>query len=108
VLAGRYNDLAGSEMDLSLRPFFDRPAWILDANRFATDARARVSDRSRPGPSIGSIDQMIDCTDVLANPDQRPCCGRTIERPASRTNDRRIRGERRTSRKRQWVDSPGS
>jgi hypothetical protein len=85
---------AGSQIDSSLRPFFDRPAWILDANRFATDALDRVSDptvaedrrhcagerrtersllpgqASRPDHLIGSIDQMIDCTDVLTSPDR--------------------------------------
>ena len=71
VLASRHNDLAGSQIDSSLRPFFDRPAWILGANRFATDALDRVSDPMlATRPLIGSIDQMIDCTDVLANPDR--------------------------------------
>ena len=71
VLAGRHNYLAGSQIDSSLRPFFDRPAWILDANRFANDALDRVSDPTlATRPLIGSIDQMIDCTDVLTSPDR--------------------------------------
>jgi hypothetical protein len=71
ALAGRYNDLADSDVDSSLRPFFDRPAWILGANRFTTDALDRVADPMlATRPLIGSIDQMIDCTDVLADPNQ--------------------------------------
>jgi len=70
VLAGRFNDLAGSSVDSSLRPFFDRPARVLGADRFVAAALDRVSDRAlATRPLIGSVDQMLDCTDVLASPD---------------------------------------
>jgi hypothetical protein len=70
-LPGRHNDLAGSQVNSSLGPLFDRPAWILDANRFATETLALLSDPTlATRPLIGSIDQMIGCTDVLANPDR--------------------------------------
>ncbi|MFD7160671.1 DUF4037 domain-containing protein [Kribbella sp. NPDC059898] len=70
LVALRHNALGiTAELDPEPRPFFDRPALVLDAARFAEASHATVSDPrlKRVGP-IGSIDQFVDSTDVLSNP----------------------------------------
>jgi Domain of unknown function (DUF4037) len=70
LLGERFNALSpGSRLDTSLRPFHDRPARVLGAGRFAAASLDRVDDPvlSRL-PLIGTVDQLLDCTDVLANP----------------------------------------
>ncbi|WP_427892404.1 DUF4037 domain-containing protein [Kribbella sp. GL6] len=70
LVAVRHNALGITDgLDPEPRPFFDRPALVLDAARFADACHATVSDPrlKRVGP-IGSIDQFVDSTDVLSNP----------------------------------------
>lgn len=70
LVAERHNALGITPgLDPEPRPFFDRPALVLDAARFAEACHATVSDPrlKRVGP-IGSIDQFVDSTDVLSNP----------------------------------------
>ncbi|NUR95165.1 MAG: DUF4037 domain-containing protein [Kribbellaceae bacterium] len=70
LVARRHNALGiTAELDVTPRLFFDRPALVLDAGRFAQACHATVSDPQlkRVGP-IGSIDQFVDSTDVLSNP----------------------------------------
>jgi hypothetical protein len=70
ILARRFNALAdGLDVDATLRPFHDRPARILGANRFAEAALARVTDPRLHGLSlIGSVDQVVDNVEVLTSP----------------------------------------
>jgi hypothetical protein len=53
--------------------FHDRPYLVLDAERFSRAIRERIVDEGvrRLPPSIGSIDQFVDSTDVLSNGDLR-------------------------------------
>ncbi|HZX04506.1 DUF4037 domain-containing protein [Kribbella sp.] len=70
LVGGRHNALGiTAELDPVPRPFFDRPAQVLDAGRFAEACHATVADPQlkRVGP-IGAIDQFVDSTDVLSNP----------------------------------------
>jgi hypothetical protein len=69
-LARRFNDLSpDSRVDTSLRPFHDRPARVLGAGRFATASLDRVDDPALTRlPLVGSVDQLLDCTDALAHP----------------------------------------
>jgi len=70
LLGERFNDLSpDTRLDTSLRPFHDRPALVLGADRFAAASLGRVDDPvlSRL-PLVGAVDQLLDCTDVLANP----------------------------------------
>jgi hypothetical protein len=70
LVARRHNALGiTDELDVEPRLFFDRPAMVLEAGRFAAACHATVSDPQlqRVGP-IGSIDQFVDSTDVLSNP----------------------------------------
>lgn len=69
-LARRFNDLEpGLDVDTTLRPFHDRPAEVLGADRFVDAAAAMVNDPMLSDlPLIGAVDQWVDSTDVLASP----------------------------------------
>jgi hypothetical protein len=69
-MAGRFNALSVDlGVDATLRPFHDRPAWILGASRFAQAALAQVEDTGlRSLPLIGSLDQAVDSVDLLTSP----------------------------------------
>lgn len=70
ALGTRFNDVyPGEPVDASLRPFWDRPARVLGADRFARAALGEVRDQGlRQFPLIGSVDHLADSTDVLGNP----------------------------------------
>lgn len=70
LLGRRFNALAPHlDVDVSVRGFFDRPARVLGADRFAAAALGEVADTALAAlPLVGSVDQMLDCTDVLASP----------------------------------------
>ncbi|MER7250756.1 DUF4037 domain-containing protein [Kribbella sp. NPDC000426] len=70
LVARRHNTLAITEhIDPTPRPYFTRPAQVIDAGRFVHACLATVTDQAvaRCG-LIGSIDQFADNTDVLSNP----------------------------------------
>ena len=66
----RCNALGLAEpVDPAPRQFHDRPFRVLDAGRLATALRAAVADPAiRDLPPVGAIDQYVDSTDVLTNP----------------------------------------
>ncbi|MGZ0153082.1 DUF4037 domain-containing protein [Kribbella sp. WER1] len=68
LVARRHNDLGITDaLDPTPRGFFDRPAQILDAGRFADACLATVTDpRLTALGRIGSVDQFVDNTDVLS------------------------------------------
>jgi hypothetical protein len=70
TLARRYLDLPGTgRLEPSARPFHDRPALVLGADRFVDDCLHRVADpRLRGLPLIGSVDQFADNTDLTTDP----------------------------------------
>ncbi len=79
ILGERFNNLTPeSGLDTSLRPYHDRPARVLSAGRFAAAALERVDDPVLTRlPLVGAVDQLLDCTDVLANPtliSRMRCC----------------------------------
>ena len=52
-----------------MRPFHDRPTLVLGAGRFAAASLERVDDPILNRlPLVGAVDQLLDCTDVLAHP----------------------------------------
>ncbi|HET6739416.1 MAG TPA: DUF4037 domain-containing protein [Kribbella sp.] len=70
-LVGRRHNALGitAELDPAPRPFFNRPAQIVDAARFTHALMATVSDPHLHGYGpVGAIDQFADNTDVLSNP----------------------------------------
>jgi hypothetical protein len=70
ILATRFNDLAPDlGLETQLRSFHDRPTQVLGADRFAQAALDRVTDpRLSQLPLVGGVDQLLDVTDVLAEP----------------------------------------
>jgi hypothetical protein len=69
LLGERFNDLSpDTRLDTSLRPLHDRPARVLGADRFVAASLGRVDDPALTKlPLVGAVDQLLDCTDVLAN-----------------------------------------
>jgi hypothetical protein len=64
--AGGLTDRVGAR----LRDYHDRPARVIMADRFASALLASVDDPFLRGlPLIGAVDQVVDCTGVLAAPD---------------------------------------
>jgi hypothetical protein len=58
-----------TRLDISLRPFHHRPAWVLGADRFAAASLERVDNPVLARlPLVGALDQLLDCTDVLSHP----------------------------------------
>jgi Domain of unknown function (DUF4037) len=70
LLGERFNTLSpGSRLDITLRPFHDRPALVLGGGCFAAASLERVDDPVLTRlPLVGAVDQLLDCTDVLAHP----------------------------------------
>ncbi|MGI8578771.1 MAG: DUF4037 domain-containing protein [Nocardioidaceae bacterium] len=70
ALARRFKDLGGGDdLDPAPRRFHDRPALVLDADRFARSSLRHVSDETlRRMPLVGSVDQLADTTDLLNDP----------------------------------------
>ena len=70
ALGRRHAALPGTTaVDPTVRPFWDRPAKVLDADRFASDCLHRVKDSYlRAQPMIGAVDQCVDSTDLLLEP----------------------------------------
>ncbi|HEY8719037.1 DUF4037 domain-containing protein [Pengzhenrongella sp.] len=69
LLGERFNALSSNtRLDTSLRPFHDRPALVLGADRFVAASLDHVDDPILTRlPLVGAVDQLLDCTDVLAN-----------------------------------------
>jgi hypothetical protein len=67
--ARRHNALAlTAPVDPKVRPFHDRPYRVLDAGRFASALRERITDPElRTRPLTGAIDQFTDNTAVAGN-----------------------------------------
>lgn len=70
LLGERHNALAITPaVDPAPRPFHERPALVLGAERFAAACLETVTDPGlRRLPSIGTVDQFADNTDLLSNP----------------------------------------
>jgi Domain of unknown function (DUF4037) len=88
ALAARFNAAyPGDPLDTSLRYFFDRPARVLGAERFARAALGVVRDPAlRSLPLVGGVEHLADSTDLLSNPDLvvrlRPVYA-AVDRPTS-------------------------
>jgi hypothetical protein len=73
ILGRAQNHLALTEpVDPSVRPYHDRPFLVLHAERFADPLRRSIADPAvRNLPLLGTIDQVVDNTDILTS------CART-------------------------------
>ena len=70
LVARRHNALGITEaVDPAPRPFHERPAMVLGAERFVDACLAQVRDAGlKELPLVGSVDQFADNTDLLSNP----------------------------------------
>ncbi len=71
ILARRHNASGMTEqVEPSTREYHDRPARVLMADRFAEALLATIPDSPLAAlPLLGSVDQLIDSTDVLSTPE---------------------------------------
>jgi hypothetical protein len=69
ILGQAQNQLALTEpVDPTVRPYHDRPYLVLHAERFADPLRVSLADPAiRNLPLLGTIDQVVDSTDVLCS-----------------------------------------
>ena len=70
VLARLHNATGLTEpVDPTVSSFHTRPFLVLKSDRFVDACVARIDDaRLRALPLVGSIDQIVDSTDVLERP----------------------------------------
>ncbi len=70
ALAARHNAAGLTEhVDGSTRDFYSRPAQVLMANRFTDACLDTIPDPMlRALPLVGTVDQAVDCTDILQVP----------------------------------------
>jgi hypothetical protein len=87
LLAALHNRMAlTGHVDPSARYFFDRPFRVLGASRFVDACLEQVRDsRLRELPLVGSVDQFVDSTDVLAY----PACAALLRAIYQSTNEHR-------------------
>jgi hypothetical protein len=69
-LARRHHALPGaSALDPGTGPYFERPAKVLFADRFADDCRSRADEPVLASlPLVGGVDQLCDSADALSEP----------------------------------------
>ena len=69
LVASRHNDSGITEpVNPTVRPFHTRPFLVLMSERFVEATLATVTDPwLRALPLVGSVDQFVDCTDVLSS-----------------------------------------
>jgi hypothetical protein len=74
AVAGMHNELGlTATLDVSVRPFFERPYQVIDAGRFVAALRESISAAEiRRLPPTGAVDQFVDSTDALG--DRRALC----------------------------------
>ncbi|WP_328688757.1 DUF4037 domain-containing protein [Streptomyces phaeochromogenes] len=71
AIAVMHNQLGLTEpIDPTTRPYHSRPFQVLHAERFTDALVARITDPAIGSlPTIGTVDQFIDSTDVLSHPE---------------------------------------
>ncbi len=57
-------------LDTKVSPFYNRPYQVVHSERFAYEIRKAINDQEvrKIRVSIGSIDQFVDCTDIMSEP----------------------------------------
>ncbi|MEV6209711.1 DUF4037 domain-containing protein [Kitasatospora sp. NPDC051914] len=71
AVATAHNQLGLTDpVDPATRPYHARPFQVLHAERFTTALTARITDPDISSlPTIGTVDQFVDSTDVLSRPE---------------------------------------
>ncbi|MDQ0930726.1 DUF4037 domain-containing protein [Streptomyces turgidiscabies] len=91
TVAAAHNQLGLSDrVDPTTRPYHDRPFQVLHAERFARALTTHITDPAiRALPTIGTVDQFIDSTDVLSRPElTRAATRATISSPPENSASR--------------------
>jgi len=76
-LATLHNDLGITPpLSVGARPYWDRPYRVIHAERFVAAIRATITDPATLAlpPGLGSLDQIVDATDLLTHPRRRTMC----------------------------------
>jgi len=70
AVATAHNQLGLTDpVDPATRPYHSRPFQVLHAERFTTALTTRITDPAISSlPTIGTVDQFVDSTDVLSDP----------------------------------------
>lgn len=71
LVAEMHNALGITQsLDTKVSPFFNRSYQVIHSERFANEIRKAVKDQEVRNirVSIGSIDQFVDCTDIMSEP----------------------------------------
>lgn len=57
-------------LDTKVSPFYNRPYQVIHSERFVDEIRKAIKDQDvrKIKVSIGSIDQFVDCTDIMSEP----------------------------------------
>jgi hypothetical protein len=57
-------------LDTKVSSFYNRPYQVLHSERFANEIRMAIKDKEvrKIKVSIGSVDQFVDCTDIMSEP----------------------------------------
>jgi hypothetical protein len=74
AVARMHNRLAITEaLPVDVRLYYERPYRVISAERFVTAIRKQIRDEQvrRLPPNVGSVDQFVDSTDVVMQPDLR-------------------------------------
>jgi hypothetical protein len=91
TVAAAHNQLGLSDpVDPATRPYHDRPFQVLHAERFAGALTTCITDPAiRALPTIGTVDQFIDSTDVLSRPElTRAATRATVSSPPGNSASR--------------------
>ncbi len=71
IVAEMHNALNITQpLDTKVSPFYNRPYQVIHSERFANEIRKAIKDQElrKIKISIGSIDQFVDCTDIMSEP----------------------------------------
>ncbi|GIF53944.1 DUF4037 domain-containing protein [Asanoa iriomotensis] len=85
----RTNEVLGTAVDPTPRPFHDRPITVVGGARFAAALVAGIADRRlREKPLVGAVDQWADNTDVLSHVGRARAAARGLDGADRSPNDR--------------------
>ncbi len=71
LVAEMHNALGITQpLDTKVSPVYNRPYRVIHSERFADEIRKAIKDQElrKIEVSIGSIDQFVDCTDIMSEP----------------------------------------
>ncbi|GIF77317.1 hypothetical protein Asi02nite_68350 [Asanoa siamensis] len=89
VAGERTNEVLGTAVDPTPRPFHDRPIMVVGGARFAAALVDGIADPALRGrPLTGAVDQWVDSTDVLSHVGRARAAARGLDGAGDGPNDR--------------------